>query len=189
MAGTRRKQPQRKNKKTYKKRLPRQSRKARATQDLKRYQNEDGTRIETSIEKKIRKFLEKNNIPFTPEKFIEYHGKWKCYDFLITDGLNFTFFIEADGDYYHCTEYHEGKIAFSKLSKVQKKNYYNDKRKNFIAKKLGIPLLRFNEKQIKNGFQQVSESIFDEIYRQTRNKWKTDKRTEGKIQARLGEID
>ncbi len=116
-----------------------------------------GKHKESDIEKILRIWLQESGIPFVQEKFVNYKGKWKSYDFLITDGLNYTFLLEADGDYWHDPN---GK------SKLQKKNVRNDKLKNKIAKEMGIPLLRFPETEIKNAFKSVAEKILKEIERQ-----------------------
>lgn len=133
---------------------------------LKSYTNQEtGERKESSIERKVRVFLESANIPHQPEKFIEYKGKWKAYDFLVTDGLNYTFLIECDG-WWHGLDSNGEPLPSNKLLKIHKKNQRNDKRKNKIAKQLGIPLLRLKESDIKNNFQVVKSAIQGEIERQ-----------------------
>lgn len=126
---------------------------------LKSYENSDGTRKESSIECKIRLHLEKQNIPFVQEKYINHNGKWKSYDFLISDGLNYTFFVECDGDFWHDP---------NGTHKIQKKNIRNDKLKDKIAKHIGIPLLRFSESEIKFQFESIIKKIQEEIDRQTK---------------------
>lgn len=135
---------------------------------LKSYTDQEtGERKESSIERKVRVFLESANIPHVPEKFVEYkEGKWKCYDFLVTDGLNYTFLIECDG-WWHGLDSNGELLPTNKLLKIHKKNQRNDKRKDKIAKKFGIPLLRIKESDIKNNFQYVKKIIQEEIERQT----------------------
>jgi very-short-patch-repair endonuclease len=116
---------------------------------------------ETSIEKKVRTYLEGNGIYFVQEKGIYIDGIYKVYDFMVTNGRDYCFLIEADGTYFHPEKYS------SKLTKMQKKNYYNDKKKNKIAKKIGIPLLRFKESDIRFNFKKVKDAITKEIKRQT----------------------
>lgn len=137
--------------------------KKRLSDKLKEYKNPDGTRKESSIEKKIREWLESSGIYFKQEKFLQYKGKWKSYDFIVTDGLNYTFLIEADGEYFHPDEQKRN------LNKMQKKNQKNDLFKDELAEKFGIPLLRFREKEIRNNFHLVAEKILAEIKRQSGN--------------------
>jgi len=135
---------------------------------LASYVNENGTRKESSIESKIRIYLESNNIPFVPEKFIEYKGKFKAYDFLITDGLNYTFLVEADG-WWHGIGANGEPLPTNKLLNIHKKNQRNDKLKDKIAKHYGIPLIRITEHDINYNFQKVVDIIQEEISRQTRH--------------------
>lgn len=147
------------NSKKQHKTYTRKSKKRTIKKALKSYIDEEtGERKESSIECKVRLFLENSNIPHQSEKFIQYKNKWKCYDFLITDGLNYTFLIECDGDFWHDPE---------GTHKIQKKNIRNDKLKNKIAKQLGIPLLRFTESEINFNFKNVKEQIENEILRQS----------------------
>jgi G:T-mismatch repair DNA endonuclease (very short patch repair protein) len=143
-------------------------RKRRMKKFLKHFYDDDGVKKETSIEKKVRVWLEKEGIPFQQEKFLKTNrGKWYCYDFYITDGVNYTFMIETDGGFFHGQEYYEGKKSLDQLYKTQRKNYYNDKRKNKLASDLGIPLLRFWEKDIKFAFEEkVAKLILEEIKKQ-----------------------
>jgi len=129
---------------------------------LKSYTNQEtGERKESSIEQKVRLFLESANIPHQPEKFIEH----AFYDFLVTDGLNYTFLIECDG-WWHGLDSNGEPLPSNKLLKIHKKNQRNDKRKDKIAQKLGIPLIRLKESDIKNNFQDIKKTIQNEIERQ-----------------------
>lgn len=133
--------------------------KKRAIANLKSYINEDGTRKKTSIELKVEKVLDSLGVYYTAEKEFFWKGKKRIFDFFVTDGLNYSFLIEADGDYYHATEYKEGIVPKSKLTKLQKKNLRNDEFKNSMAQGLGIPLLRFTETEIKRSISTVREKI------------------------------
>jgi len=157
---------------------------------LSKYRNKDGTRKESSIEKKVRKFLENNGIPHVPEYKIQLPGqKARYFDFYIELGADCKFIAETDGNFFHAYEYKEGDVPYNKLRKVQKKNIQNDKRKNKIAKAAGIPILRFWESDIKNAFcKKVAERIYNEIYSQIGKKWKTDKRSIKKIKESLGKF-
>lgn len=142
------------------------SKKKKAQKILKSFQGK-----ESSIEKKIREFLQEEGIFAIREwrinkKFnkIEY---FKVYDFYVSGinekGRQFDFLIEADGGYWHGNDYLEGKIPYSKLTKIQKKNIKNDKLKNKLAKDAGLPLLRLKEKDIKYNFEEVKKQIYDLI--------------------------
>lgn len=149
-----------------------QAKKKRAIKTLARYKDENGCQKESSIEKKVRLFLEKNNIPFIQEYAIKHtlknHKKelYRKYDFYVSDGLNYTFYLELDGSYFHAEAYHEGLIPKSKLNKMQRKNILNDSKKNRIAEEKGVPLLRFWESTINKNFKEVERGIFAEIKRQ-----------------------
>ncbi len=150
--------------KTYKHNIKKKKAKAKLR---KAFFNEDGTRIETGIEKKVRLILDKMGIFYKQEFFIEYKPKkWKCYDFLLTDDLNYTILVECDGGYFHAG-IHELKNK-EDLNYMQKKNLKNDKLKNRIAIKKGIPLLRFVEADINSNPKMIREAIEQEIKKQTK---------------------
>ena len=147
-------------------RTKRGSRKAKAIAQLKGYINPDGTRRESSIEQKVRKFLDQRGIPYVQEFMLTHDGKSRFYDFLISDGVNYFLLTETDGDYFHAVAYQEGKKQYSKLTRLQRKNLRNDKFKNELAAKMGFPLMRFTEHEIKNNFSAVVHRILQEINRQ-----------------------
>lgn len=126
---------------------------------------------ETSIEKKVRIYLESLGIFFQTQYGMEYiHKKirlYRVYDFYISGvnekGSNYAFLIETDGDYFHCTDYLEGNVKRDALTYTQKRNLKNDKIKNMIAHKKGIPLLRLKEKDIKWDFEKVKNEIYNMI--------------------------
>jgi G:T-mismatch repair DNA endonuclease (very short patch repair protein) len=140
--------------------------KKKAIKILKSYEGK-----ETSIEKKIREFLDKEGIYYKQEYGVECYVKekrhYKVYDFYISGtnekGNMFHFLVEADGDYWHGSAYLEGNTPYSKLTKIQKRNLRNDKLKTNIAKQIGLPLLRFKEKEIKFNFDKVQKDIKDLI--------------------------
>jgi len=128
---------------------------------------------ESSIEKKIREFLQKEGIHFIQEYGVNHILRkkplYKVYDFYLSGvndkGNQYNFLIETDGFFFHAHEYLEGNLAYSKLSKLQKRNLRNDKLKNEIAKSIGLPLLRLKEKDINNNFQLIKETIYNMINR------------------------
>lgn len=143
--------------------------KKKKTKAIKTLQSYKGK--ETSIEKKVRQFLTEEGLFFIQEYGINYVKKkkkfYKVYDFYVSGinekGNKYDFLIENDGNYWHGTDYLEGKIPYSKLTKIQKSNIKNDKLKNKIAKDLGLPLLRLKEKDIKSNFNYVKEQIYKYI--------------------------
>lgn len=125
---------------------------------LQLYTLPNGTHLESSIERKVRELLEHEGIPYVQEKKLQYKNKWKSFDFYVSDGVNYSFLIECDGDFWHNEN---GKTP------IQKKNIRNDKFKNELAEHFGIPLLRFKEHEIKNNIQKIKNKIKEEIQRQT----------------------
>lgn len=138
-------------------------RKRKAKRTLDQYKNHNGGQKENHIEKKFRIFLEENGIYFIQEYPIKHTLKntkkelYKVYDFYITDGVTYSFLVELDGDYFHAKNYQEG--TTNRLTYIQKKNLRNDKKKDRIAKEIGIPLIRFFESDIKYRFDDVKETI------------------------------
>ena len=135
-------------------------RKERAIKTLASYRNPDGSQKENSIEKKIRLLLDSMGLYYTQEKKFTYKGKTKVFDFYITNGIT-CLCIEADGDYWHARAYQEGEQKYSELTKIQKKNLRNDKFKTLMMQELGIPLLRFSEKDIKTNINLIKDKILE----------------------------
>lgn len=87
---------------------------------------------ETKLEKKMYSFLTENGIKHQRQYELDY----KIYDAYLPD---YNVLLEFDGIFWHKQSLEECKYEFQ----VQK--YYNDIRKNEIAKKHGIPLFRIRE--------------------------------------------
>jgi hypothetical protein len=87
---------------------------------------------ETSLEIKIYKFLDDNNIKYKKQ----YELNYKLFDAYLID---YDILLEFDGDFWHKQTLEECKYNFKKES------YYNDIHKNEIAKKYNIPLYRIKE--------------------------------------------
>ena len=143
----------------------RKVRKKRAIKNLQQYKNPDGSHKENKIEARMRQIIESLGLFYEAEKCIEWKGKWKRFDFYITNGM-YKILIECDGTYYHAQAYHEGNVALNSLSKLQRKNIRNDKFKNEMCKVLGIPLLRFWEDIITRNASEIITCINEEITRQ-----------------------
>jgi len=75
--------------------------------------------------------LNNNKINF--EREFKINGKF--YDYYIP---NYNLLIEVDGEYWHPKG-----LKLEEMDKIQKKNYYNDKLKNRVAKKNNYLLKRF----------------------------------------------
>lgn len=124
---------------------------------------------ETSIEKKIRLLLQSCKIPFIQE----FKLKNKYFDFLIFDYINEDIqipvcIIEVNGDYFHAREYIiEQKKPYTKLTKIQKRNVQNDKKKKFIAQEYKFPIIHIWETDIKKDMKCVKKqlmSFLKEVY-------------------------
>jgi G:T-mismatch repair DNA endonuclease (very short patch repair protein) len=119
------------------------------------------THRETSIEKEIRLLLQSSRIPFLQE----FHLKNKYYDFLIFDYIDDDIqvpigLIEVNGDYFHARDYIvEQSQQYTKLTRVQKRNVQNDKRKRALAQDHKMPLLYIWEKEIKEDMKQVKKKL------------------------------
>lgn len=122
------------------------------------------THKETSIEREIRLLLQSSNIPFLQE----FNLKNKYYDFLIFDYISDDIqipigLIEVNGDYFHAREYIVENTKYTKLTRVQKRNVQNDKKKRALAEDHKIPLLYIWEKEIKEDMKQVKKKLLNFI--------------------------
>ena len=140
----------------------RSSKRQKLEKNLDKFRDESGRKKkDSSIEKKLSLILDSMGLFYTPEKFLKYKEITRCFDFYVTDGVNYFILIEADGSFWH------GKNTKSDdLTYIQKKNKTNDRLKNKIAKELGIPLLRFWEEEIHYKSDYVINTIQEEIKRQ-----------------------
>lgn len=127
------------------------------------FSNKDGTHKESSIEKKVRLFLDSAGIFYVQEKYLTWNNHSRAFDFYITDGSNYTFVVECHGDYFHYNE-----ESGDMVPKHQQKSWRNDVLKKQICKELGIPLLTFFEHTIKDEFDVVKKTILDRIKKATR---------------------
>lgn len=142
------------------------AKKKKAIKQLKSYRGK-----ETSIEKKVREFLDQIGLYYEQEYAIKHTLKnrktelYKVYDFMIegvnAEGQRYKFLVECDGSYWHGQDYLEGKTT--KLTKIQKSNIRNDKVKDKIAKEKGIPLVRLTETEIKWDFDSAIDKILSQL--------------------------
>ena len=93
-----------------------------------------GNNGETSLEIKMYKFLEDNDITFKKQYEIEY----KLFDAYLPD---YNILLEFDGEFWHKQSLEECTYGFQTVS------FYNDIRKNEIAKSNNIPLFRIRENE------------------------------------------
>jgi len=133
---------------------------------LKKYRNEDGSKVETEPERLIKEALRELGINFRQEYGVKYKNYYRVYDFYCYAQDRYSLLIECDGCFFHAKEYYVENKPLSKLHKVQRKNIRNDKLKNKIAKELGIPLLRLWEDEINNDIASCKQKIISEINKQ-----------------------
>jgi len=107
---------------------------------------------ETSIEKKIRQYLETNNVKFEAQYII--NNKF-CVDFIIPDK---NIIIEAFGDYYHSNPlfYGDGK---RKLNNMQISNKNRDKSRVAYLNKCGYKLWIIWERDINSKLEIIMKNI------------------------------
>lgn len=140
----------------------RQASRRRAIATLESYVNDDGTRKQTSIEARFEKMLLSMGLYFDREYRVTLDGKTRFYDFRVTNGV-WAFLAEIDGEYWHAQKYKDGKTPYSKLSRLQRRNLRNDKLKDCFAKRLGVPLLRFTEDEVKRNISGAAAKVAAEI--------------------------
>lgn len=90
----------------------------------------------TVLESKFIEMLNELKINFETQKVIQY----KIFDFYIP---SINTLIELDGSYWHGY----GKTLLE-MNHIQKKTYYNDKRKDTLARGLGYNLIRIWEHEL-----------------------------------------
>lgn len=145
------------------------SKKKKAKKILDSFENDDGTRRESSIEQTIRLLLDSMNLFYTQEfplnGSITKNGPeyYKKYDFMVTDGSTYKFLIEVHGDYFHYFEHQMNDKGLSKGTKLQQKNVKNDHIKEKLAAAKGLPLLVVWENEIKTNLSKVKSKIEDMI--------------------------
>ena len=141
------------------------SKKKKAKKILDSFENDDGTRRESSIEQTIRLMLDGMNLFYTQEFPLK--GKlskngqeiYRVYDFMVTDGSSYKFLIEVHGDYFHYYEHQVKDQGLSKGTKLQQKNVKNDLLKEKLAASKGIPLIIIWEQEIKTNLAKVKSKI------------------------------
>ena len=95
----------------------------------------------TMPEKLFTAILEELGIVYETQKIVG----GKIYDFYIPDK---NMLIEVDGDYWHAKD-----KEIKDMSLIQKKTFYNDIRKNAIAKSNGYELERVWEEEIMENYE------------------------------------
>lgn len=113
--------------------------------------------VKNKLESKFEKILISFGLVEDVDYIFQYQVETAYFDFFI---IKKRILIEVDGDYWHCNPDSEYKVA--KYS-TQKANVKNDLRKNEIAKKNKLKLLRFWESDIKGKINEVKEVLKKEI--------------------------
>jgi very-short-patch-repair endonuclease len=95
----------------------------------------------TAPEKSFTEILEELGILYETQKIVG----GKIYDFFIPSK---NILIEVDGDYWHAKD-----KELKDMSLMQKKTFYNDIKKNAIAKNNGFDIERVWEKDLKENYE------------------------------------
>lgn len=90
----------------------------------------------TGPEKIFIDLLNEIKVKFETQKIIQ----GKIYDFFIPEK---SIIVEVDGNYWHAYN-----IPLNEMNHIQKKSYYNDRRKDTIAKGSGYELIRIWEHEL-----------------------------------------
>lgn len=126
----------------------------------------------TGCEKAMIDILTELNLEFEIEFPIYFAGQWKIYDFLVEG----KFLIEVDGDYWHgrssTTIKEDGSVKEKKYNMIANKR--NDIIKNFLAKRRGLPLLRFWETDIEEKREEIIQTILNKYHEIASNPPKTE---------------
>jgi len=104
----------------------------------------------TTPEKAFAEILKELNIKYETQKIVE----GKIYDFYIPEK---NLLVEVDGNYWHSKD-----KELCEMSAVQKKIYFNDLRKDAIAKKMGYELERVWEQELSEQYE-LTKSRFKYI--------------------------
>lgn len=119
--------------------LKRKASKVRTATDKKKYIESQAIRMDknpTGCESAFIELLNELKVKFETQKIIQ----GKIFDFYLPDK---NIIVEVDGNYWH--SYNK---TLTEMNDVQKKIYYNDRRKDTLAKGLGYKLLRIWEHEL-----------------------------------------
>lgn len=119
--------------------MKRKAQKVRTASDKKRYVENQAKKMDknpTGCEKIFCDLLVELKIKFETQKIVQ----GKIFDFFVPE-LNTL--IETDGDYWHSYN-----VPLTEMNHIQKKIYYNDRRKDTIAKGFGYNLIRVWEHEL-----------------------------------------
>jgi very-short-patch-repair endonuclease len=96
------------------------------------YKKKKLLKLPNKFEKRLYLVLDNEKIKYVPQ----YEVDRKIYDAYLPD---YNVLLEFDGDYFHKKTYKEC------IYPIQKRNFKNDKKKNWIAKNNGYKLIRIKE--------------------------------------------
>ncbi len=119
--------------------LKRKASKVRTSEDKKRYVENQAKKMDknpTGCEFAFIELLNELKVKYETQKII----KGKIFDFYIPDK---NILVEVDGTYWH--GYNK---TLNEMNDVQKKVYYNDRRKDTLARGLGYTLIRVWEHEL-----------------------------------------
>lgn len=134
--------------------MKRKARKVRTASDKKLYIEGQAKRMDknpTGCEKIFYDLLLELKIDFETQKIVQN----KIFDFFIPSNNTL---IEVDGTYWHGYN-----IPLTEMSHVQKKIYYNDRRKDTIAKGLGYNLIRVWEHELEDEYYEETKERLRKI--------------------------
>lgn len=106
----------------------------------------------TGLEAKFIELLNELKIKFETQKILQY----KIYDFYIP---SVNTIIELDGSYWHGY----GK-TLDEMNDIQKRTYYNDRKKDILAKGLGYNIIRIWEHELDDEYyENTKERLRSEL--------------------------
>lgn len=108
------------------------------------YKKKKSLKLPNKFEKRLYLVLDNENIKY--EAQYEVGGKY--YDAYLPD---YNVLLEFDGDYFHKESIKEC------IYPIQKRNFKNDKKKNYIAKNNGYKLIRIKELDYVTSVKQLLE--------------------------------
>jgi very-short-patch-repair endonuclease len=99
---------------------------------------------QTTPEKAMQSFLEQLDIKFIVEYKLVVDDIYRYFDFMLVD---YNILLEVDGDYWHCNP---SRYDRNNLDEAQTRTLENDAIKNDMARRVGIPLVRFWASEIES---------------------------------------
>lgn len=136
--------------------MKRKAQKVRTAADKKRYIENQARKMDrnpTGCEKIFCDLLAELKINYETQKIVQ----GKIFDFFIPEK---NILIEVDGDYWHGHN-----VPLNEMNHIQKKAYYNDRRKDTIAKGLGYGMIRVWEHELEDEQYDITKEKLRKILR------------------------